>query len=339
MGKEGRAAVRSADFAFAKFCFLRKVILVHGHWYYYRVALLTQYFFYKNVACFTDQLNYAFYSNFSTQTLFDGANLTGYNLLYTAVPIFVFALLAQNLDSSKLLGNPFLYRRISRNKLLSKWELFIWFLHGLWHSFAIYFGWVLYWNKTANFAAQSDQMLGQSSFGICVYTSLIILVNLKLLFHARSWNWPLISSIVFSLLVYIGVNFLYHSLRVSSSIMNLIGYDYDTEIMQSVPVNLEMFQVYYHVLSTPGVWLFTLLVVVVALIPDVAIRIFRKHWASIHRRARISKKILEAKINRGCYEIKGGSTLFPSEQEEYILGRKINPLGRNLSKIHNNNIS
>ena len=32
MGKEGRAAVRSADFAFAKFRHLQKVLLVHGHW-------------------------------------------------------------------------------------------------------------------------------------------------------------------------------------------------------------------------------------------------------------------------------------------------------------------
>ena len=52
MGKEGRAAVRAADFAFAKFKFLQKIILVHGHWYYTRVSLLVHYFFYKNIACF-----------------------------------------------------------------------------------------------------------------------------------------------------------------------------------------------------------------------------------------------------------------------------------------------
>ena len=32
VGKEGRAAVRAADFAFAKFKYLQKVLLVHGHW-------------------------------------------------------------------------------------------------------------------------------------------------------------------------------------------------------------------------------------------------------------------------------------------------------------------
>ena len=52
MGKEGRAAVRAADFAVAKFKFLEKMILVHGQWYYNRVSLLVHYFFYKNIACF-----------------------------------------------------------------------------------------------------------------------------------------------------------------------------------------------------------------------------------------------------------------------------------------------
>ena len=41
-GREGRAAVRSSDFAFSKFRHLKKVLLVHGHWYYYRAAILVQ---------------------------------------------------------------------------------------------------------------------------------------------------------------------------------------------------------------------------------------------------------------------------------------------------------
>ena len=47
MGKEGRQAVRNSDYAFAKFRFLRKALLVHGHFYYTRLSTLVQYFFYK----------------------------------------------------------------------------------------------------------------------------------------------------------------------------------------------------------------------------------------------------------------------------------------------------
>ena len=47
MGKEGRQAVRTSDYAVARFKFLLRVLLVHGHWYYVRAAILVQYFFYK----------------------------------------------------------------------------------------------------------------------------------------------------------------------------------------------------------------------------------------------------------------------------------------------------
>lgn len=47
MGREGRQAVRNSDYAIARFKFLAKLLLVHGHFYYIRIATLVQYFFYK----------------------------------------------------------------------------------------------------------------------------------------------------------------------------------------------------------------------------------------------------------------------------------------------------
>lgn len=46
-GKEGRNAALSADFAFAKFKFVKRILIVHGYLYYTRAAYLVQYFFYK----------------------------------------------------------------------------------------------------------------------------------------------------------------------------------------------------------------------------------------------------------------------------------------------------
>lgn len=46
-GKEGNNAAKSSDFCFAKFKYVRKILLVHGYLYYTRSALLVQYFFYK----------------------------------------------------------------------------------------------------------------------------------------------------------------------------------------------------------------------------------------------------------------------------------------------------
>lgn len=46
-GKEGRNAARCADFAFAKFKFLRRALLLHGYIYYTRMTTLVHYSFYK----------------------------------------------------------------------------------------------------------------------------------------------------------------------------------------------------------------------------------------------------------------------------------------------------
>lgn len=54
MGKEGRQAARNSDYAIPKFKHLKKMLLVHGHYYYIRIAELVQYFFYK----VTDKLSH-----------------------------------------------------------------------------------------------------------------------------------------------------------------------------------------------------------------------------------------------------------------------------------------
>lgn len=50
-GKEGRNAARCADFAFAKFKFLRRALLLHGYIYYTRMTTLVHYSFYKVTFC------------------------------------------------------------------------------------------------------------------------------------------------------------------------------------------------------------------------------------------------------------------------------------------------
>lgn len=41
----------ASDFAISQFKHLRKLLLVHGHWCYTRLANMILYFFYKNVVC------------------------------------------------------------------------------------------------------------------------------------------------------------------------------------------------------------------------------------------------------------------------------------------------
>lgn len=47
-GQEGRQAVMASDFAMGQFRFLKRLLLVHGHWNYQRVGYMVLYNFYRN---------------------------------------------------------------------------------------------------------------------------------------------------------------------------------------------------------------------------------------------------------------------------------------------------
>ena len=64
-GKECRNAARSADFAIAKFKFLKRLLLVHGYLFYTRASILVQYFFYKNFSFAICQFYFSFSDAFS----------------------------------------------------------------------------------------------------------------------------------------------------------------------------------------------------------------------------------------------------------------------------------
>ena len=48
VGKEGMQAVMASDFVLGRFKFLKRLLLLHGHWCYDRLSRMIVYFFYKN---------------------------------------------------------------------------------------------------------------------------------------------------------------------------------------------------------------------------------------------------------------------------------------------------
>lgn len=88
MGKEGRQAARCADFAFAKFCLLKRLLLVHGHFHTSRLTFLVLYFFYKNIIFMIIMFLFQFYSMFSSVSVYDSLFLTLFNVIYTSLPVY-----------------------------------------------------------------------------------------------------------------------------------------------------------------------------------------------------------------------------------------------------------
>lgn len=66
-GQEGMQAVQNSDYVLAQFCFLRRLLLVHGRWSYTRVCEFLRYFIYRMLASMMVQICFAFYSGFTAQ--------------------------------------------------------------------------------------------------------------------------------------------------------------------------------------------------------------------------------------------------------------------------------
>lgn len=92
MGREGRQAARCADFAFAKFCMLKRLLLVHGHYHSVRLSFLVLYFFYKNIVFMGIMFLFQFHTLFSSSSVYDSLFLTLYNVIYTSLPILFISL-------------------------------------------------------------------------------------------------------------------------------------------------------------------------------------------------------------------------------------------------------
>jgi phospholipid-translocating ATPase/phospholipid-transporting ATPase len=69
-GREGRAAVQAADFAFGQFRFLVRLLLLHGRQSYLRCREVVLYAFYKNVAYVSCFVLYSFYSGEQLERVF-----------------------------------------------------------------------------------------------------------------------------------------------------------------------------------------------------------------------------------------------------------------------------
>uniref|UniRef100_A0A667YWU4 Phospholipid-transporting ATPase n=1 Tax=Myripristis murdjan TaxID=586833 RepID=A0A667YWU4_9TELE len=258
MGKEGRQAVRNSDYAIARFKFLAKLLLVHGHFYYIRIATLVQYFFYKNVCFITPQFLYQFFCLFSQQTLYDSVYLTLYNICFTSLPILVYSLFEQLVHPHVLQNKPVLYRDISRNSLLSFRTFLYWTLLGFCHAFVFFFGsYVLMGEDTTLMG--NGQMFGNWTFGTLVFTVMVITVTLKLALETHFWTW------------------MNHFVTWGSIAFYFIFSLFYGGIIWPFLHTQDMYFVFVQLLSSGSAWFAIIIIVVTCLFPDVVKKVFYRH--------------------------------------------------------------
>lgn len=207
-GKEGRQAARCSDYAFAKFCMLKRILFLHGHYSSQRLAILVLYFFYKNLVLVAIQFFFQMDSLFSNQSIYDSFYLTLYNTLYTAFPVLLLSLTEKVYSEEKLMRNPELYKKISRNQLLAWKYFFLWIIYSLFHSFITYLFSSIAFSSYLSMI-NSGKSVGIHSFGTALIQNAVIVVNLKLLMETTHKTYALIITIILSIASFVGGTFVY----------------------------------------------------------------------------------------------------------------------------------
>ncbi|XP_056006396.1 phospholipid-transporting ATPase IF-like [Ostrea edulis] len=149
-------------------------------------------------------------------------------------------------------------RNITRNRKLDKRNFLQWFVLGLWHVVVFFFGVVFLFGNDVSLWPDG-KMMGLSSFGTIAYTICVITVNLKLCLETYYWPLPMFMAYVATGVVNMCLTFM----------DNMIIWP---EFIQSLKDN---YKVYTTCLSSGTVWLSIVLLPVIALFPDVIIRVAR----------------------------------------------------------------
>ncbi|EAA06286.6 AGAP000390-PA [Anopheles gambiae str. PEST] len=255
VGREGRQAARCADYAFAKFCMLKKLLLVHGHYFSTRLAVLVLYFFYKNLVFMGIQLYFQIHSLFSNQSVYDSVFLTLYNVVYTAIPVLVLALTEKPYQEQTLLKNPALYQKVAGNKQYA-WKYFIgWMVLGIYHFSVIYFFSYAVWIENPAIYAHWPATASFACYGTILIHNVVVLVNLKLLIESIYKSYVFIATVLLSIFAFMGSTFVY----------NLLNINYDGS----------MLQVYNNLLSSLTFWLLSFVILIAGFLPDLTMLAIR----------------------------------------------------------------
>jgi phospholipid-transporting ATPase len=200
-GVEGQQAARASDYSIGEFKHLRKLLAVYGRESYRKNSVLVLYTFWKNILMVLPQFWYALLTfNFSGMSIYEKYLFQFVNLVFTAYPIILYAILDIEIEPSILLVHPKFYRAGLR-KLYFNLHLFIfWMFKGLLHSFFIMLI-VLISDLEVD---QSGRNTGFFSSGMTTFIYGIVIANANILVISNSFYFLNIFCILGSIVLAFG---------------------------------------------------------------------------------------------------------------------------------------
>nr|KJB27655.1 hypothetical protein B456_005G003800 [Gossypium raimondii]KJB27656.1 hypothetical protein B456_005G003800 [Gossypium raimondii]KJB27657.1 hypothetical protein B456_005G003800 [Gossypium raimondii]KJB27658.1 hypothetical protein B456_005G003800 [Gossypium raimondii] len=262
-GQEGRQAVMASDFAMGQFRFLKRLLLVHGHWNYQRVGYLVLYNFYRNAVFVLMLFWYILCTAFSTTSALTDWSSVFYSVIYTSVPTIVIGILDKDLSHKTLLEYPKLYGVGHRHEAYNLQLFWITMIDTLWQSLVLFY---------IPLFTYKESTIDIWSMGSLWTIAVVILVNIHLAMDIRRW-------------VFITHAAVWGSIIITYACM---------VVLDSIPVFPNYWTI-YHLVKSPTYWLTILLIIIVALLPRFLFKVIHQiFWPSdiqIAREAEILRKV------------------------------------------------
>ncbi|XAR51870.1 Phospholipid-translocating ATPase [Bertholletia excelsa] len=260
-GVEGMQAVMSSDFAIAQFQFLERLLLVHGHWCYRRIAMMICYFFYKNIAFGFTLFWFEAYASFSGQAAYNDWYMSFYNVFFTSLPVIALGVFDQDVSARLCLKHPMLYQEGVQNTLFSWPRILGWMCNGVIGSVIIFF-------LTANFSIpqafrKDGQVVDFEVLGATMYTCVVWAVNCQMALSINYFTW-------------IQHFFIWGSIALWYTFLVIFGSLSPTYSTTAYRVLVEACA------PSPFYWLVTLLAVISTLLPYFSYRAFQTRFRPMY---------------------------------------------------------
>lgn len=186
-GVEGMQAVMASDFSIAQFRFLERLLVVHGHWCYKRIAQMICYFFYKNLAFGLTLFYFEIFAAFSGQSLYDDMYMILFNVAVTSMPVIALGVFEQDVSSEVCLQFPALYQQGPKNLFFDWYRIIGWMGNGFYTSCIIFFlDVMIFYNQAFREGGQTSDL---ASMGTTMFTSVVWAVNFQIALTMSHFTW------------------------------------------------------------------------------------------------------------------------------------------------------
>ncbi|KAM7263698.1 hypothetical protein ACFE04_001381 [Oxalis oulophora] len=248
-GKEGRQAVMASDFAMGQFRFLKRLLLVHGHWNYHRVGYLVLYNFYRNAVFVLMLFWYILYTAFSTTSALTDWSSVLYSVIYTSIPTIIVGIMDQDLSPRTLLKYPKLYCAGHRHEAYNMLLFWLLMADTLWQSLVLFY---------IPLFVYKESTLDIWSMGSLWTIAVVILVNIHLAMDIHRWLLITHAAVWGSIIITYGC----------------------VIVLDSIPV-FPNYATIYHLVKSSTYWLTIVLIIVIALLPRFVLKVINHaFWPS-----------------------------------------------------------